>query len=251
MLGLSIRKCHYVTWFLCFSNEPYSFCHFLQGLMFICVGTMDGYSGRGYSSSEALDPWPSASKDELDIVREATMDESADEDHLDVPLPIIPHCPIVECACLLKAEWMNLDVAFLNDTGIVVAEGICHNTHPQDCIDENPLGPEDVGVVIFESLVHSEVDPTHRFSLRRWPLRNVTIDGVSLRDHEQRHIQTEMEPQSNMRPRKGRRKYETLVCPAPSATDCKRQRLLGEESIQEVVTNDCFVHRCCQIEGHS
>ena len=142
---------------------------------------------------------------------------------------------------------MNLDMVLLNESGVVVAEGIGRNTHLQDCIDENLLGPEDVGVVILESLVHFEVDPTHRFSLRMWPLRNVTIDGVSLRDHEQRHMQIKMEQQSNMRARKGRRKYETLACPIPSATDCKRQMLLGEESIREVVTNDCCVHRCCQL----
>ena len=36
--------------------------------MFMCVGTMDGYSGRGYSSSKDLAIWPSAFEDELDIV---------------------------------------------------------------------------------------------------------------------------------------------------------------------------------------
>jgi hypothetical protein len=141
---------------------------------------------------------------------------------------------------------VNLDVLLLNDNGVVVAEGICCNTHPQNCIDENPLGLEDVGIIILESLVHSEVDPTHRFSLR-WPSRNVTIDGVSLRDHEQRHIQIEKELQSNMRPHKSQRKYDTLARPAPIATDCKRQKLLEEESIREVVTKDCCVHRCCQL----
>jgi hypothetical protein len=137
--------------------------------------------------------WPSASEDELDIIGEATMDESVDEDHVDLPSSSVLHCPILNCAGLSRASWVNLDVVLLNDIGVVVAEGICRNTHPQDCIDENPLGPEDVGVVILESLVHSEVDPTHRFSLRRWHLRNVTIDGISLRKHEQRHMQIERE----------------------------------------------------------
>ena len=50
-----------------------------------------------------------------------------------------------------------------------------------------------------------------------------------------------------MRPCKGQRKYDTLASSTPSATDCKRQRLLGEESIREVVTKDCCVHRCCQL----
>jgi hypothetical protein len=46
---------------------------------------------------------------------------------------------------------VNLDVVLLNDTRVVVAEGICRNTNPQDCIVENSFGPEDGGVVILES----------------------------------------------------------------------------------------------------
>jgi hypothetical protein len=213
----------------------------------MCVGRMNGFSERGDWSSEDMATSPSASEDEIDIVGEDTLADSADEDHLDIPSPSVPQCPIAECTGLSRASWVNLEVVLLNDSGVAVAEGICRNTHPQDCIDENPLGTEDVGVVILESFVHSEVDPTHRFSLRRWPLRNVTIDGVSLCEHEQRHLQIEKEQQSNMRPRKGQRKYDTLARPAPSATDCKRQRLLGEESIREVATKDCCVHRCCQL----
>ena len=62
----------------------------------------------------------------------------------------MPLCPIVECAGLSRAKWVNLDVMLLNDSGVAVAEGICCNTYPQDCIDENPLGPEDFGVMILE-----------------------------------------------------------------------------------------------------
>ena len=46
---------------------------------------------------------------------------------------------------------MNLEVILVNDNIVVVAEGICCNTHPQDCIDVNPLGTDDVGVVILDS----------------------------------------------------------------------------------------------------
>ena len=213
----------------------------------MCAGTMEGYTGSGNSSSEDMATWLSASEDEMDIVGEATLDESADEDLSGLPSPSVPDPPIVECAGLSRPEWVNLDVVLLNDAGVVVAEGICRNTHPEDCIDENPLGPDDIGVMILESLVHSEVDPTHRFSLRRWPLSNVTLNGVSLRVHEQRHMQIERELQSHKRPRKGQRKYDTLARAAPSATDCKRQRLLGEDSIREVATKDCCVHHCCQL----
>ena len=99
---------------------------------------------------------------------------------------------------LSRAEWVNVDVVLVNDSGVVVAEGICRNTHPQDCINENPFGIDDVGVIILESLIHFKVDPTHRFSLRRWPLKNVTIDGVTLGDHERQYIQNEKELQANI-----------------------------------------------------
>jgi hypothetical protein len=39
--------------------------------MFIYVGTMDGYTDRGYSSFEDMGTSPSASEDDLDIVGEA------------------------------------------------------------------------------------------------------------------------------------------------------------------------------------
>ena len=60
-------------------------------------------------------------------------------------------------------------------------------------------------------------------------------------------MQIQKELQTNIRPRKGQRKYETLACPTAFANECKRQRLLDEESIREVVTKDCCMHRCCQL----
>ncbi len=78
--------------------------------------------------------------------------------------------------------WVNLEVIVVNDSGVVVAEDICRNIHPHDWIDKNQFDYEDVGVVILESLIHFEVGPTQRFYLQRWPLRNVTIDGVSMRE---------------------------------------------------------------------
>ena len=83
------------------------------------------------------------------------MYDNTDEDHLDAPLPSVPICPILECTGLFRAAWVNLDLVLLNDSGVAVAEGICRNTHPQDCVDEYQLGIEDVGVVIWESLIHS------------------------------------------------------------------------------------------------
>ena len=208
---------------------------------------MEGFSGIEEYSSEDIASWLSASEDEVDIVGEDTLDESAEEDYSGGHLPSVPLSPPVECTGLSRASWVNLEVVLLNDVGVAVAEGICRNTNPQDCVDEHQLGTDDVGVVIWESLIHSEVDPTQRFSLQRWPLRNVTVDGVSLRDHERRHLLNQKELLANVRPRKGMRKYDTLARATPSTNEPKRQRLLGEESIREVATKDCCGRRCCQL----
>ena len=50
-----------------------------------------------------------------------------------------------------------------------------------------------------------------------------------------------------MRPRKGLRKYDSLTRAPRYANECKRQRLLTEESIREVAMKDCCAHRCCQL----
>ena len=81
----------------------------------------------------------------------------AKEEHLKNPLLSILMEPIVQCSGLLRLHWINLEVVLLNDNGVVVIEGVCCNTHPHDCLDQNPLGNGNVGVVILESLVHSEV----------------------------------------------------------------------------------------------
>ena len=68
-----------------------------------------------------------------------------------------------------------------------------------------------------------------------------------MHEHEQQYIQNQKKLQTNMWPRKDQQKYKTLARPTASANECKRQRLLGEESIREVVTKVCCVHNYCQL----
>ena len=74
---------------------------------------------------------------------------------------------------------MNLEVILLDDDGVVVGEDMCHNINTQDCIGENQLGTENVGVVILDSLIPTEVDPTHRFKLRSRPLMELACVAMS------------------------------------------------------------------------
>ena len=48
---------------------------------------------------------------------------------------------------------MNLEVILFSESGVPIEEGVWRNTHLHDCIDQYPLGNEDIGVVILELLV--------------------------------------------------------------------------------------------------
>ena len=134
---------------------------------------MEGGNGGVDWSSEEMGDTFSHSEDDAGIVGEGEIDNGGVHEHLGIPVDVEP---IADCSGLSRLEWVNLEVVLCNESGMPVAEGVCRNTHPHDCVDQNPLGDEDVGVVILESLVHSEVHPTQRFLLRRWPIRNVTME---------------------------------------------------------------------------
>ena len=60
-------------------------------------------------------------------------------DHDDIPL----------CAGFWREQWVGLDVVLLNELGVPVADGICRNSNPRECVDANPLGLDDVGMCIL------------------------------------------------------------------------------------------------------
>ena len=84
---------------------------------------------------------------------------------------------------------MGLDVVLLNKLGVPVANGICRNSDPCECVDANPLGLDDVGVCILNSSLPLEVPLMWRFSLRQWPFCRVLHEEVSLWDHGRRYNQ--------------------------------------------------------------
>ena len=149
------------------------------------------------------------------------------------------------CAGFGREQWVGLDVLLFNEVGVPVANGICRNSDPRDCVDANPLGPDDVGVCILNSLLPLDVPVTWRFSLRRWPLCRVLHDGVSLFDHERRHKQTQLALLAKIRPRKGLRRYDSKRVPLGDK-ERRRDRILGDESIRLVSAKDCCVKKCCQ-----
>ena len=150
------------------------------------------------------------------------------------------------CHGYSREQWIGLDVVVLNLHGIPIADGVCRNTNPKDCVDAYPLGDDDVGVCILNSLAPAEVPPGWRFSLRRWPLRSVMHDGVSLWNQARRHKQIQDALFESMRPRKGLRKYDSSRVPA-LMTQRRRDHVVGDASIRSVATVDCCGKKCCQL----
>ena len=133
----------------------------------MCVDNMEGYCGAGDCSSEDMASWLSTFKDELDFVGKATMYDSLDEDYLEAPSTSVPLCPISQSTGFSMACWVNLNVVLHNDSGVAVAEGICHNTHPQDSLMKTILAPTTLGLLYW----------SHSFTLRWIPLKGFHSRG--------------------------------------------------------------------------
>ena len=154
------------------------------------------------------------------------------------------HDDILLCAGFGREQWVGLDVVLLNDVGVPVADDICKNSDPRECVDANPLGLHDVGVCILNSLLPLKVFATWRFSLRRWPLRRVLHDEVSLWDYGRWHEQMKLVLLANTGPRKGLHGYDFNHAPRGDK-EYRRDRILGDDSIRLVSTNDSCSRQCC------
>lgn len=65
---------------------------------------------------------------------------------------------------------VGLDVVLLKEFGVPLANDICKNSDPYECVDANPLGLDDIGVCILNSLLPFQAPMMWRFSLHKWPL---------------------------------------------------------------------------------
>jgi hypothetical protein len=88
----------------------------------------------------------------------------------------------VDCSGLRREEWLHTPVMLVNDIGQNVAKGICCNVNPMDCVEDNYLGLDNVGVLIMEPL-EGMMDMGWVFSLRMWPLHRVFHQRHTLAHH--------------------------------------------------------------------
>lgn len=153
---------------------------------------------------------------------------------------------IPQCVGVERREWKNLNVVLLDDSGLAVAEGVCRNSDEMDCVDSTRLGLDHVGVLIFLSLSPNVVPPSWRFSLRRWHIRWVLYEGVSLYDHQRKHNLNDALLHLNAPARLGSRQYNSNRVRASRNAPPKKDVVITEESIREVATKDCCAKNCVQ-----
>ena len=84
-------------------------------------------SAVGNGMTNVMGGFGDTSSDESLEVHVQNLHSGHDED--DIPL----------CAGFGREEWVGLDVVLLNEFGVPVADGICRNSNPRDCVDANPL----------------------------------------------------------------------------------------------------------------
>jgi hypothetical protein len=72
---------------------------------------------------------------------------TSETESIDDELHLIPKCVGVG-----RELWEKLAVTLCNAHGIEVAEGVVFITSPNSCIDDKPLGENDVGIMVMDIL---------------------------------------------------------------------------------------------------
>jgi hypothetical protein len=105
------------------------------------------------------------------------------------PCPVLPE-GVAQYEGFGRPSWITKYVTLTNESGVDVAQGICHCVNADLVIDSDGmrLGNDCVAVQIAESLVEDKVPSEWMFSMRAWHIHRMFLNGASLYDHDQRHI---------------------------------------------------------------
>lgn len=153
------------------SEAPYSFNLFLlpsNGAAFMAARAIDN-SNNWRHDDEFDGPW-SFYPSYIDMcdITSGLIPESTREF-----LVSLPYCGMP------REEWINAPVALLRDASILVGFGVCRYSHPEDFVDGVLLGDSHVGVTILQLTEGCSTDDDV-FSCRRWNMKYVLSDGISL-----------------------------------------------------------------------
>jgi hypothetical protein len=161
------------------------------------------------------------------------------------PRPMLPK-GVAQCEDFGRPSWITKCVILTNESGMDVAQGICHSVNADFVIDSDGmrLGNDRVAVQIAESLVEDEVPSEWMFSMRAWHIRRVFLNGASLYDHDQRHIYNAVVQALNRRLRRGVRQYESSYKRQDNANPPKKVLKLLMQLINSVSSVSCCKKNC-------
>jgi hypothetical protein len=174
------------------------------------------------------------------------MDFSPDPD-FSVPHPFHPD-GVVQCEGFGRASWITKSVTLTNESRVDVACGICHSVKAELGVDSDgmPLGNDRIAVQIAKSLLEEDVPSKWMFSMRAWHIHRVFLNGVSLYDHDQRHIYKAAIQALNRQPRRDIWQYNLERERQEGALPPKKVLKLSTQSINSVSTVNCCRRNCVQ-----
>ena len=143
---------------------------------------------------------------------------------------------------LPRSEWLNLEVSLFNAEDVIVGAGVIRNCEPADCVDNSPLGSEDVGVLVLECILPNHVPLDWKFSVRHWPSKLVKYHGTSLFDLG-RVFEEDRMARTNGQLDGPRRQYNTSRTRRRQRSE-KLQRMISDQAIWEVASKTCCMRRC-------
>jgi hypothetical protein len=161
--------------------------------------------------------------------------------------PVLPN-GVAQCEGFGRASWITKSVTLMNESGVDVACGIYHSIKAELVVDSDGmlLDNDHVVVQIVESLLEEDVPSKWMFSMRAWNIRRVFLNGVSLYDHDQRHIYKVAIQALNRQPRRGIRQYNSERERQEGALPPKKVLKLSTQSINSVSTVNCCRRNCIQ-----
>ena len=135
-------------------------------------------------------------------------------------------------------------VTLFDDEDRPLCDGLICNTNPLDCVDNNILGDEDVGVIILNP-TGNVISGDWENTLHRWPLSRTKFEGHTLAEILLVHHNATREDESRRR-LLGKRQYNTarIIAPRPPG---KRNWGATEEGARMLSTVDCCKEHCCQV----
>jgi hypothetical protein len=104
-------------------------------------------------------------------------------------------------------------VTLFDDEDRALCDGLICNTNPLDCVDNNILGDEDVGVIILNA-TSNVISKDWENTLHRWPLSLTKFEGHTLAEILLVHHNATREDESRRR-LLGKRRYNTVRIAAP------------------------------------